>query len=104
MNTLSSRVSFSLNRYEGKKQVFMFWVTQAEEEVGLGRRIADSVQEGSPEYSSDYNAATDYEKTHRIRKSLSPVSHSIPAVPDSISRHRLSAKPKNQSFLVLHVI
>lgn len=65
MNFLAS---LFLNRFEGKKQVFMFWVTQVEEEVGLGRRIADSVQEGSLEYSFDYNAATGHEKTHRIRK------------------------------------
>lgn len=82
----------------------MFWVTQAEEEVGLGRRIADSVQEGSPEYSSDYDAATGHEKIHRIRKQSSLVSHSNPAVPDSIWHLRLSVKPESKSLLVVHVI
>lgn len=55
---------------------------QAEEEVGLDRRIVDSVQEGSPEYSSGYNSVTDHEKTDQIHKPQFLVSHSIPVVPD----------------------
>ena len=39
--------SCSLDRFEWKKQVFiMLKLKQVEEEVGLDRRIVDSVQEG----------------------------------------------------------